>query len=90
MTTLYRTPNIVIDQHEWHASVETKGGRVYRRFKFRPLSVRPVMWSPIDTWPGRKPKGLHRSFRAFKAHMVQAERSVVENGRRARALQMAA
>jgi hypothetical protein len=88
VTTLYRTPNVIIDAHEWHASVETKNGRVYRRFKFRPLShyIRREMWLPITSWTGRKPKGIGKRFAAFKAHMVQAERSVAENSRAARAL----
>jgi hypothetical protein len=90
MTTLYRTPNIVIDEFEWHASVETKDGRVYRRFKFRPLShyLRKEMWLPITSWRGHRPKlrQFSKAFAPFKAHMVRAEQSVAENARMARAL----
>lgn len=77
---LYRTPNVVIEDAEWHASVELRDGRVRRHFRFR-RSDRE-MWQPIAEWKGHLPKALRgRAFQAFRLHMLQAERSVVENAR---------
>ena len=86
MTLLYRSPNVVIDRFEWHATVEVHFGRIRRKMLWRPLSTKPGMWQPIREWQGRKPlwKEFNRAFGPFKLHMTRAERSVVENGRLAR------
>jgi hypothetical protein len=83
MTTLYRTPNIILASHEWHALVRLKAGRVARRFYFRPLSSKPHPWQPLHQWQGHKPKGREwaKAFAPFTRHMLLAERSVVENAR---------
>lgn len=70
MATLYRTPNIKIDKHEWHAAVENRNSprsRIYYRFR-----APGGMWRPIGDWQGRKPKGLNEFFRKFRAHMSLA------------------
>lgn len=86
MTLLYRTPNVVIDRHEWHCSVELRGGKVRKYWRFRPLSTKPVAWAAIDEWKGHKPKfaAFHNAFQTFKPHILRAEQSVVENARLAR------
>lgn len=88
---LYRSPNVVIDRHEWHVTVETRAGKIRRYWRFRPLSTKPVAWQPIGEWRGHLPKGrvFCKAFQPFKGHMLRAERSVVENARLARELQAA-
>jgi hypothetical protein len=73
MACLYRTPNIRVDQHEWHAAVECRDGRTARvYYRFRPFGERREMWRPIDRWEGRKPKALNRFFRPFWKHIELA------------------
>lgn len=80
---LYRTPNLVIDRFEFHATVNLRAGRVSRRFYFRPLTGPLRNWTPIANWKGHPPtpRELRVKFGPFKLHMLQAERSVVENAR---------
>ena len=87
MTILYRTPNVVIDRFEWHAAVEMYHGRVARYFRFRPNGLPARKWSDVSKWPGRKPtwREFDKAFGPFKRHMLQAERSIAENARMARA-----
>jgi hypothetical protein len=80
MTILYRTPNIVINEFEWHATVEVRFRRVMRCFRFRPLShyVKAVMWFPIVEWKGHKPQAdqFRKAFEPYRLHMQRAEQSV--------------
>jgi len=79
MTLLYRTPNIRLDEFEFHATVETCRGDVPRRhFRWR----RPGgMWQRLADWPlekeGHPPKAgrIGAAFAPFKRHMLQAEQS---------------
>lgn len=73
MTTLYRSPTIVIADHEWHLCVEKLGGRIYRRYKFRPVSTRALAWRSADKWPGR-PFKLWRDFGRYIPHAKAAEK----------------
>lgn len=77
MTLLYRTPNIRIDDMEFHATVETtRGGMARRHFRWR----RPgEMWKPLSQFEGHPPKGdvLGSKFAPFKWHMRQAARGRV-------------
>lgn len=41
VTLLYRSPNVVIDRFEWHATVEMHNGRIRRKMLWRPLSTKP-------------------------------------------------
>lgn len=84
MTILYRTPNLILADHEWHAAVEMHHGRIARYFRFRPNTSPKRKWQDVTAWPGHKPtwREFDRVFRPFKRHMLLAERSVVENGRR--------
>lgn len=72
MTTLYRTPNLIIDAHEWHATVRIKAGRVLLQYRWRPLSARLFRWSCMTTWKGPKPKGLAERFQVFRCHIRRA------------------
>jgi hypothetical protein len=73
MTLLYRTPNIRLDEFEFHATVETCRGDVPRRhFRWR----RPGgMWAPLSEFQGHPPKAgvIGAKFAPFKRHMLQAE-----------------
>lgn len=75
MTTLYRSPTIVIAEHEWHLCVEKLGGRIYRRYKFRPMPARrgTHLWHKADAWKGR-PFKLWRDFGPYIGHAKAAER----------------
>lgn len=72
MTTLYRTPNLIIDAHEWHAVVRLTGTRVSLCYRWRPLSVRECKWSSIAIWKGLLPKGMCGVFWPFKTHIRMA------------------
>lgn len=89
MGTLYRTPNIVIDEFEFHVAVELReDGRVRRYTRFRPLIDRhKTPWASITSFPGHLPKSLSTKLNPFKRHMAQAEKSVAENRRASKALQ---
>lgn len=79
MTTLYRSPNIVIDGFEWHLAVELRNGRPRRFTRWRPLG-KPAMWQPITKWIGHMPKWRYelRPLERFKAHAKMAERGYSE------------
>lgn len=72
MTTLYRSPNIVIDQHEWHAAVTLCRGRTSLAYRWRPLSLKEYRWSNLNTWVGPKPKRFLNRFLIFRAHIRTA------------------
>lgn len=71
MTTLYRTPNIIIDAHEWHAIVRLKDRRASVTFLYRPLRGNSL-WHRATSWQGRKPKGLGERFKMFRRHIELA------------------
>ena len=50
MTTLYRTPNVIVDRHEWHSVVYLRRGRPVLTYKWRPLSDRPHAWQDVTDW----------------------------------------
>jgi hypothetical protein len=78
VTTLYRTPNLVLDESEWHALVRAKAGRISTIYYFRPLIGPRRMWLPVTSWRGDKPcaREFAKKFQPFKRHMLQASRSV--------------
>jgi hypothetical protein len=75
MTTIYRSPPVIIDRHEWYVAVERRstqyGRRSFRRFRFRALGSNDAFRS-IDAWVGPKPKAMWRSFRPFLKHVEAA------------------
>lgn len=73
MSTLYRSPTVTIGDHEWHLTVRKLGGRIYRQYKWRPVSTKPHAWQLIEHWPGRKPK-LWMDFEPYRKHAVRAEK----------------
>lgn len=72
MTTLYRTPNLIIDRHEWHAAVVKHYGKTTLRYFWRPLSARAERWQPVTAWEGPKPKRIGRTFWRFRLHIREA------------------
>lgn len=77
MTLLYRSPNILIDKHEWHVTVNvTDRGHVSTVYKFRTLEP-GSRWKPITEWPlSCLPLGMKENFRPYFASMRAAVRSV--------------
>jgi hypothetical protein len=72
VTTLYRTPNIIIDRHEWYVAVVKHYGRASVRYCWRPLSQRAERWQPISAWEGPKPKRIGTTFWRFRGHVREA------------------
>lgn len=73
MTLLYRSPNIKIEDCEFHATVETARGSVAKRhFRWRKPGGK---WAPLAEFKGHPPKGrvLGSKFAPFKKHMLQAQ-----------------
>jgi hypothetical protein len=75
MTTLYRTPNVIIDRHEWHIAVVKHYGKTTLRYCWRPLSQRAERWQPITVWEGPKPKRIWHAFKRFRLHVREAMNS---------------
>lgn len=78
--TLYRSPNLVIDAHEWHVWVIRSTGRygagsVIMQYRWRPLSAKAFQWLPITAWQGPKPKRLGHKFSKFRLHVALARDS---------------
>lgn len=73
VTLLYRTPNVRIDEFEFHATVEScRGDRPRQHFRWR----RPGgMWRTMTDFEGHPPKAkvLSNAFQQFKHHMKWAE-----------------
>jgi hypothetical protein len=72
MTTLYRTPNIIVDKHEWHVAVVKHYGKTVVRYCWRPLSTRAARWQSIAVWEGPKPKRIGHAFLRFRGHIREA------------------
>lgn len=81
MTTLYRSPNVILDRHEWHAVVYLRRGRSVLTYQWRPLSARSERWQDVTRWQDPKPKGMSAAFFRFRTHIREAMRS--EDSRRA-------
>lgn len=82
MTLLYRTPNIQIDEFEFHATVEsTRGRRPRRHFRWRKSGQ---TWAPLSEFKGHPPKAkvMAKKFAPFKRHMTWAEQGVPVRERR--------
>lgn len=71
MTTLYRSPSIIIGDFEWHLHVRKHNGRAKLQYYFRPLSAARYRWMPITTWKGRKP-ALFNTFQTYRLHALRA------------------
>jgi hypothetical protein len=86
MTTLYRSPSIILDAHEWHVIVRVKAGRVTKTFRWRPVAVNGDQWLPKSSWVGPMPKGFGQKMQRFKLHIDFAMRSEVRRKEAAVAL----
>ena len=66
MSLLYRSPNIVIDKHEWHVTVDLRRGKRIVNYRFRPIGSN-VMWQHLSKWPhARPPKEMWRFFAPYR------------------------
>lgn len=82
MTTLYRSPNVLIDGVVWHVAVIRNGNRrVNVQYRWR-RSERE-MWQSVAAWPGSLPKGLRNRFGTYRKSVLAAVRFEAEQGREA-------
>lgn len=73
MSTIYRSPNVVIDVHEWHLAVTNRGrGRIAKQFYFRPLSAQRLAWRPIHEWRDALPERFGSRFQTYRTHALLA------------------
>lgn len=86
MTLLYRSPNLRIDDHEWHVTVDQSGARRSINYRFRRVGAR-VKWSHIAKWQGRKPKGLSEFFEPYQKS-IRVAMGTTQHARQARHLQV--
>ena len=76
---LYRPPDIIIDEFEFHISIEVRDGRVRKFTRWRPLSAtKRFAWQPIADFKGHPPKAhvFKAKFKGCKRHIEMAERSI--------------
>lgn len=82
MSTLYRSPNVLIDGYEWHITVRLEStGHVNTGYRFRPAGEagRRVMWQSVTAWTHKRlPKGLNAFFAPYK----RSVRAAVESAAR--------
>lgn len=76
MTTLYKTPDVIIDGFEWHILVHipsaSPGRKPITTHYWRPLSARRIRWRSISSWQGFRPKGLGDRFWRYRCHIREA------------------
>lgn len=91
MSTLYRSPNVIIDAHEWHLAVEDdsrlSGNRFRRpviRYKWRIVSAKSVPWKTITEWIGPMPKRFAQKY--MKPYRRHAELALRDQAARAEAI----
>lgn len=77
---LFRTPNLIKGDFEWHMAVIKKDGRTGIRYYFRPLSRVAYRWKPVTSWPGKKPPLWYyfQSYRRSVNTALASERKRVE------------
>lgn len=70
MPTLYRSPNIRLDDFEFHVVVRTTRGRPHVSYFWRPIGPPICAWESLAHWqgrlPGRLPKGLGLAFKPYR------------------------
>ena len=71
MTLLYRSPNVVIDKHEWHVTVNQSRGKRITVYRFRPIGAN-VNWQPSTKWAGCMPKGMRDFFAPYRSSIQVA------------------
>lgn len=72
MTTLYKSPDIVIGDHEWHLMVRLHYGRATMKHYFRPLSAIKVKWTSIEKWKGSLHEQFRNRFAPYRRHALIA------------------
>lgn len=88
VTLLYRSPNVVIDKHEWHVTVNLNGTKRTTNYRFRPAGLN-AMWQHISKWSGRPPKEMWRFFAPYRPS-VQVAMGEKKHARQARHEEIAA
>ena len=72
MTTLYRSPTLLIGDHEWHLRVERNQShgltRVAMQYYFRPFSAVPLSWRPVHEWRTPMPERFGSRFQTYRLH----------------------
>jgi len=79
-TLLYRSPDVVINEFQWHLVVEARNGKACRFLRWRPAGKPGTvgMWRPFKKWVGHKPKAAEfKLLEKFKPHARLAERGYV-------------
>lgn len=85
MTTLYKSPDVLIDKHEWHLRVHRNAGshrrtRVTMQFYFRPFSSVPLAWRPVAEWRTPMPPGFGSRFQTYRLHGQKAKEQEEKRG----------
>lgn len=80
MTLLYRSPNVLIDKHEWHVVVRmTDHGVVVTEYKWRDAAALNGYWHSRTDWPlPAMPKGMSNVFQAYRKSI----RAAIESAQR--------
>lgn len=86
MTLLYRSPNLRIDDHEWHVTVDQSGDRRSVNYRFRRVGAR-IKWQNITKWEGRPPKSLREFFEPYQKS-IRVAMGTSQHARHARHLQV--
>lgn len=86
MTLLYRSPNVTIDGHEWHVTVNQSSSKRIVTYRFRQIGAN-VKWQPIAKWVGRPPKGLTEFFLPYRKS-VRVAMGEIQHARQVRHEQM--
>lgn len=78
---LYRSPNLLIDENEWHVVVWRRGRSVTVTYRFRKPGrhgylYRYAPWQRMDKWEGSLPKGLRSFFVPYRRSIEDAKRSI--------------
>lgn len=88
MTLLYRSPNITIDKHEWHVTVNQSSSKRIVTYRFRQIGAN-VKWQPITKWIGRRPKEMGLFFAPYRKS-VRVAMGEIQHARQLRHLELAA
>ncbi len=72
-TLLYRSPNVIVDAHEWHVAAKLhRGNRITIGYYWRPLGAVRGDWKSLVKWQGPRPKQFARQFQRYRPHALVA------------------
>ncbi len=73
---LYRSPNVIVDAHEWHVAAKLhRGNRITIGYYWRPLVHVRGDWKSLSQWEGPRPKNFARQFQRYRPHAIVARDS---------------